>query len=59
MKQLLSWSKVSLALDRWISTTKLTITSVIEYYMDQNLEVGEVEPTFDEVDHLSFSVFYS
>jgi len=33
-KQLPSQNKVSLALDGWTSTNKLTITSGIAYYMD-------------------------
>jgi len=33
-KQLPIRNKVSLALDRWTSTNKLAVTSVIAYYMD-------------------------
>ena len=58
-KQLLSRNEVSLALDGWTSTNKLTITSVIPYCMDWNLALHEVELAFDEVDRLFFSTFES
>jgi len=56
-KQLLVRNKVSLALDRWTSTNKLAITSVIAYYMDQNWALREVQLAFDEVDRLFYSQF--
>ena len=58
-KQLLSRNKVSLSLDRWTSTNKLAIPSVIAYYMDRNWALCEVQLTFDEVDRLIFSHFES
>jgi hypothetical protein len=54
-KQLPSRNKVSLALNGWISTNKLGITSVIAYYMDRNWALREVQLAFDEVDNLFFS----
>jgi hypothetical protein len=54
-KQLPSRNKVSLALDGWISTNKLVITSVIAYYIDRIWALGEVQLAFDEVDNLFFS----
>jgi len=56
-KQLLVQSKVSLALDRWTSTNKLAITSVIPYDMDRKWALREVELAFDEVDGLFYSHF--
>jgi len=50
-------NKVSLALDGWTSSDKLAITSVIAYYMEQNVALREVQVAFDEVDHLFFSLF--
>ena len=58
-KQLLSRNKVSVALDGLTSTNKLTITSVIAYYMDRNWALREVQLTFDEVNLLCFSHFES
>jgi len=58
-KQLLSQNKVSLALDRWTSTNKVAITSVITYYMDQNWALREVQLALDEVDPLFFTAFKS
>jgi len=51
-KQLPLQSKVSLALDRWTSTNKLAITSVIVYHMDRNWALREVQLAFDEVNPL-------
>jgi len=53
-KQLPLWNEVTLALDRWTSTNKLAITSVIAYYMDQNWALREVQLAFDEVDRLFY-----
>ena len=58
-KQLLVRNKVSLALDRWTSTNKLAITSVIAYYMDRNWALREVQLAFDEIDRLFYSRFES
>jgi chaperone required for assembly of F1-ATPase len=58
-KQLPIRNKVSIALDGWISTNKLVITSVIAYYMDRNWALCEVQPAFDEVDRLFCSHFES
>jgi len=58
-KQLLSRNKVSLALDRWTSMCKLSITSVIAYYMDQKWAFHEAQLMVDEVDGLIFSRFQS
>jgi len=49
-EQLLARNKVSLALDRWTSTNKFGITSVIAYYIDRNWALREVQLAFDEVD---------
>jgi len=57
--QLLLRYKVSLALDGWTSTNKLTITSVIVYYIDRNWVLREVQLAFDEVDRLFCSFFES
>jgi len=54
-KQLPSRNQVSLALDRWTSTNKLDITSVIAYYMDRNQALREVQPAFNEVKYHFFS----
>ena len=56
---LLSWKKVCLALDRWISTNKLALTLAIADYMDRNWALWEVNLAFDEVDSLFFSIFES
>ena len=56
-KQLPSRNKVSLALDRWTSTNKLAITSVIGYYMARSWALQEVQLTFDEVHYLFSSRF--
>jgi len=58
-KQLPIQNKVSLALDRWTSTNKLDITSVIAYYMDRNWALHEVQLAFDEVDRLFCFCFES
>jgi len=58
-KQLPSQNTVSLALDGWISTNILAITSVITYYTDQNWPLHEAQLAFGDVDHLSFSSFES
>ena len=58
-KQLPIRNKVSLALDGWISTNKLAITSVITYYMDRNWALREVQLAFDEVHRLFCSHFES
>ena len=58
-KQLLSRNKVTLALDGWTSTNKLAITSVIDFNMDPNWGLREVQLTFDEVDRVFVSVFKS
>jgi hypothetical protein len=57
--QLPATNKASLALDRWTSTNKLAITSVIAYYMDQNWALREVPLAFDEVNSQMFSYFES
>ena len=54
-KQLQSQNQVSSALDRWTSTNKLAITSVIAYYIDWNWALCEVPLEFDKVDGLFFS----
>ena len=56
-KQLPSSNEVCLALDEWTSTNKLTITSVIAYYMDQHWALRKVQVTFNEVDGLFISGF--
>ena len=58
-KQLPVRNKVSLALDGWISTNKLAITSVIAYCMDRNWALREVQLALDEVDHMFYSRFES
>ena len=55
MKKLPPRNNVSLVLDRWTSTNKLALTSVIQYYMDRYWALHEDERTFDEIDHLFFS----
>jgi hypothetical protein len=57
--QLTLRNKVSLALDRWSSTNKLAITSVIAYYMDRNWALLEVQLAFNEFDRLFYSHFES
>jgi hypothetical protein len=52
MKLLAIRNKVSLTLDRWTSTYKLAITSVIAYNMDRNWALHEVQLTFDKIDRL-------
>jgi len=59
MKQLPLRNKVSLALDRWTSTNKLAIMSVVAYSMDRNWALREVQLTFNEVDCLFCSRFES
>jgi len=56
-KQLPTRNKVSLGLDRWKSTNKLAIRSVIPYYTDRNWAMREVQLALDEVNSLFF--FYS
>jgi len=58
-KQLPTRNKVSLALDRWTSTNKSAILSVIAYYMDRNWAMQEVQLAFDEVNSLFFFYFNS
>ena len=58
-KQLPSRNQVSLALDRWTSSNKVTITSVIAYYMNRHWAWREVQLGFDEVDCTFFSTFQS
>jgi len=58
-KQLPIRNKVSLALDGWTSTNKLAITSVIDYYVDRNWALREVQLAFNEVDRLLCSCFES
>jgi len=58
-KQLPVRNEVSLAFDRWTSTSKLAITSVIAYNMDRNWALREVQLAFDEVDRLFHSHFES
>jgi hypothetical protein len=53
-KQLLSRNKVCLVLDRWTSSNKLAIMSIIVYYMDRNRVLHEAHLAFDEVHHLFF-----
>jgi len=57
-KKLLSRNKVNVALDRWTSTNKLAIMTVIAYHKDQNRPLREVQLTFDELDSLIFSRFW-
>jgi hypothetical protein len=52
-------NKVSFAYDRWTSTTKLTIMSVIAYNKDRNWELRDGQLAFNEVDHLFYSGFLS
>jgi hypothetical protein len=56
-KQLPLQNTVSLALDGWMSTIKLAITSVIAYYMDRNWALREVQRVFAEVNCQFFSHF--
>jgi hypothetical protein len=58
-KQLLLRNKVSLALDGWTSTNKLSIMSAIAYYKNRNCALREVQDTFDKVDCLFCSLFES
>jgi len=58
-KQLLSRSKVCLALGGWTGTKKLVIMSVMAYYMDRIRALREVQPAFNEVDRLFISLFES
>jgi len=59
MKQLPSRNEVSSALEGWTSTSKLAITLVIVYYMDQNSAVQAVQLAVDEVDDPYFTLFES
>jgi len=56
-KQLPSRNKVNLALDRWTSTNKLAITSVIPHYVDWNWALQEVQLAFNKVECLFVSYF--
>jgi hypothetical protein len=58
-KQLLSRNKVSSTLDRWTSTNKLAIMSVIAYHMDRNWALREIQLAFDEVDSAFYFYFES
>jgi hypothetical protein len=58
-KQLLSRNHTRLALDRWTSTNKLAITSVIDYNMDCNGTLRDVQLAFNVVDCLFFCRFES
>jgi len=58
-KQFLSGNKVSLASDGWTSMYKLSIMSVIPYYLDRNWALCEVQLALNEVDHQFFSHFES
>jgi len=58
-KQLRIRNIVSLALDRWTSTNKLVIMSVIAYYMNRHWALHQVQLAFDEVDRLFCSCFQS
>jgi len=58
-KQLPIRNKVSLAFDRWTSMNKLAIPSVIDYYMDRNWALREVQLALDDVDRLFCSHFKS
>jgi len=42
MKLLFSRNQVSLGLDRWTSTNKMAIASLIAYYLDHHWSLGEV-----------------
>jgi hypothetical protein len=54
-KQLPSINKLSLALNGWISTNKLAISSVFTDYIDRNWALREVQLAFDEFDRSIFS----
>jgi len=56
-KQLLPRNEVSLALDGWTSTNKLTIRSYIVSYMDRHPALREVHLACDKVDCLFYSHF--
>jgi len=56
MKQLPSRNEVSSALEGWTSTSKLAITLVIVYYMDQNWAVQAVQLAVDQVDDPYFTL---
>jgi len=58
-KQLPSRNKVGLAQDRCTSTEKFAMISVIDYYMDRNWALREVQLAINEVDILFFSYFES
>jgi hypothetical protein len=53
-KQLPLRNKDSLALNGWSSTNKQAIKSVIAYYIDRNLVLGEVQLAINEVNRLFF-----
>ena len=57
MMQLWSRHTVSVVLYAWTSTNKVTIMSVISYYMDPHWALREVQHSFDDVDCLFFSSF--
>jgi len=56
-KQLPSRNEVSEALNGWTLTNILAIISVIDYYVDQNWALREVQCQFEVVDSLFFSYF--
>jgi hypothetical protein len=58
-KQLPIQYKVSLDLEGWTSTNKLSISSGIAYSMDRNWALREVQRALDEVDRLLCSRFES
>jgi hypothetical protein len=58
-RQLMARNKVSLAADGWTSMNKFAITSVIEYYIDLNWALREVQLAFDEIDSLVLSYLKS
>jgi len=58
-KQLPSRNKVSIALDRWSSTSKLAITWVIAKDMDRNWALRKVQLAFDQVEIPFFPYFKS
>jgi len=58
-KQLPSRNTFHLALDRWTSTNKVAITSVIAYHMERNNALRDVQLAFDDVDHLFLPHFES
>ena len=60
IKKQLPWqNNVSFTLDRWTSTNKLAIMSIIACFMDPNCAWPEVQLTFNEVDCQFFPTFES